>query len=69
LNLRPEQCGQGFAFTVQLFPIVDGGCWVRFFSQAKDVSICGVEITEGAAGVHKHPFNRSTAFVLGNEVS
>lgn len=37
--------------------------------QAKDVLICGVEITEGAAKVHKHPFSRSTAFVLGNEVS
>ncbi|KAG0611818.1 hypothetical protein M758_7G166900 [Ceratodon purpureus] len=37
------------------------------YLKAKDVSICGVEITEGAAGVHKHPFNRSTAFVLGNE--
>lgn len=39
------------------------------FLKAKDVSICGVEITEGAARVHKHPFNRSTAFVLGNEGS
>lgn len=33
----------------------------------KNVSICGVEITEGAAGVHKYPFTGSTAFVLGNE--
>ncbi|XP_024539040.1 uncharacterized protein LOC9653118 isoform X1 [Selaginella moellendorffii] len=29
--------------------------------------ICGVEITEGAVAVHKHPFQRSTAFLLGNE--
>lgn len=39
------------------------------YLKAKDVLICGVEITEGAAKVHKHPFSRSTAFVLGNEGS
>ncbi|CAM6102520.1 unnamed protein product [Calypogeia fissa] len=37
------------------------------YLKAKDVDICGVEIIDGARPVHKHPFTRSTAFVLGNE--
>ncbi|KAG6547662.1 hypothetical protein Mapa_011111 [Marchantia paleacea] len=38
-----------------------------YLKQAKDVDICGVEIVEGAQAIHKHPFRRSTAFMLGNE--
>ncbi|CAM6101210.1 unnamed protein product [Calypogeia fissa] len=37
------------------------------YLKANDVDICGVEIIDGARPVHKHPFTRSTAFVLGNE--
>jgi hypothetical protein len=31
-------------------------------------TIVGVEITENAAKIHKHPFAGPTAFMLGNEV-
>ena len=31
-------------------------------------TIVGVEIAEGAAPIHKHPFSGSCAFMLGNEV-
>ncbi|KAG1326357.1 putative TrmH family tRNA/rRNA methyltransferase [Cocos nucifera] len=34
----------------------------------RDCDICGVEITEGAISVTHHPFKKSTAFLLGNEV-
>jgi hypothetical protein len=30
--------------------------------------ICGVEITDDAKPVTAHPFQRSTAFLFGNEV-
>ena len=56
---------RGLFYYLSMLGCIDVG----FSLQAKDVSICGVEITEGAAGVHKHPFTRSTAFILGNEVS
>ncbi|KAJ8573782.1 hypothetical protein K7X08_010293 [Anisodus acutangulus] len=35
----------------------------------RDCDICGVEITENTVAVNQHPFNRSTAFLLGNEGS
>lgn len=72
LKSQPEQFGQRFVYQFIYHSVtqrIDSGCRARFFLQAKDVSICGVEITEGAARVDKHPFNRSTAFVLGNEVT
>ncbi|KAL3701920.1 hypothetical protein R1sor_019942 [Riccia sorocarpa] len=37
------------------------------YLKAKNVDICGVEIVDGAKAVHKHPFTRSTCFLLGNE--
>lgn len=36
--------------------------------QERDCDICGVEITDNALAVNEHPFRRSTAFLLGNEV-
>ena len=36
--------------------------------QERDCDICGVEITDNALPVNQHPFKRSTAFLLGNEV-
>ncbi|MED6119755.1 hypothetical protein PIB30_014617 [Stylosanthes scabra] len=39
----------------------------RHFLKEKDFDICGVEITENAMPVNQHPFNKSTAFLLGNE--
>lgn len=38
------------------------------FLQEKDCDICGVEITDDAKPVNQHPFKKSTAFLLGNEV-
>ncbi len=32
-------------------------------------AIVGIEITEAAQAVNKHPFHGSTAFMLGNEVN
>ncbi|KAL2650198.1 hypothetical protein R1flu_018326 [Riccia fluitans] len=37
------------------------------YLKAKNVDICGVEIVDGAKAVNKHPFTRSTCFMLGNE--
>lgn len=42
--------------------------WVLCFLKEKDCDICGVEITDTAMPVNQHPFNKSTAFLLGNEV-
>ncbi|KDP40060.1 hypothetical protein JCGZ_02058 [Jatropha curcas] len=39
----------------------------RNFLKEKDCDICGVEIADGALPVNEHPFNKSTAFLLGNE--
>ncbi|KAG2727323.1 hypothetical protein I3760_01G152300 [Carya illinoinensis] len=39
----------------------------RQFLKEKDCDICGVEITDTAMPVNQHPFNKSTAFLLGNE--
>ncbi|KAL5147344.1 tRNA (guanosine(18)-2'-O)-methyltransferase [Glycine soja] len=33
----------------------------------KDCDICGIEITNDALPINQHPFNNSTAFLLGNE--
>lgn len=41
---------------------------MNFTEQERDCDICGVEITENAVAVNEHPFKRSTAFLLGNEV-
>lgn len=41
----------------------------RQFLKDKDCDICGVEITHDALPVNQHPFNKSTAFLLGNEVT
>lgn len=40
----------------------------RVFLKSKDCDICGVEITDNAVDVTQHPFKKSTAFLLGNEV-
>lgn len=40
----------------------------RHFLKEKDCDICGVEITDDAKPVNHHPFKKSTAFLLGNEV-
>lgn len=40
----------------------------RDFLKSKDCDICGVEITDNAVDVTQHPFKKSTAFLLGNEV-
>lgn len=40
----------------------------RNFLKDKDCDICGVEITNDALPVNNHPFKKSTAFLLGNEV-
>ncbi|KAK9287727.1 hypothetical protein L1049_016167 [Liquidambar formosana] len=40
----------------------------RLFLKEKDCDICGVEIADGAVAVNEHPFKKSTAFLLGNEV-
>ncbi|KAL6503427.1 hypothetical protein OROGR_025350 [Orobanche gracilis] len=37
------------------------------YLKERDCDICGVEITESAMAVNKHPFMKSTAFLLGNE--
>ncbi|XVF38609.1 hypothetical protein REPUB_Repub20aG0117100 [Reevesia pubescens] len=37
------------------------------FLKKKDCDICGVEITAGAVSITDHPFQKSTAFLLGNE--
>ncbi|XP_058210878.1 uncharacterized protein LOC131323205 isoform X1 [Rhododendron vialii] len=39
----------------------------RLFLKERDCDICGVEITDNAVAVNQHPFNKSTAFLLGNE--
>ncbi|XP_051152888.1 uncharacterized protein LOC127266617 [Andrographis paniculata] len=39
----------------------------RSFLKERDCDICGVEITDDAVAVNKHPFTKSTAFLLGNE--
>ncbi|XP_052190879.1 LOW QUALITY PROTEIN: uncharacterized protein LOC127800349 [Diospyros lotus] len=39
----------------------------RLFLKERDCDICGVEITDEAIAVDRHPFKRSTAFLLGNE--
>ncbi|XP_027332631.1 uncharacterized protein LOC113847613 [Abrus precatorius] len=39
----------------------------RSFLKDKDCDICGVEITNDALPVNHHPFNKTTAFLLGNE--
>lgn len=36
--------------------------------EERDCDICGVEIADGAVSIEKHPFRKSTAFLLGNEV-
>lgn len=41
----------------------------KSFLKDKDCDICGVEITDTASPVNQHPFQRSTAFLLGNEGS
>lgn len=41
----------------------------RNYLKDKDCDICGVEITHDALPVNHHPFKKSTAFLLGNEVS
>lgn len=41
---------------------------ICFDLQEKDCDICGVEITDDAVAVNQHPFTKSTAFLLGNEV-
>ncbi|XP_058083014.1 uncharacterized protein LOC131230988 [Magnolia sinica] len=38
-----------------------------YLTNERDCDICGVEIADGAVAVSKHPFRRSTAFLLGNE--
>lgn len=40
----------------------------QFMLQEQDCDICGVEIVDGALAVDSHPFKRSTAFLVGNEV-
>lgn len=40
----------------------------RNFLKDKGCDICGVEITNDALPVNHHPFKKSTAFLLGNEV-
>ncbi|KAL5984008.1 hypothetical protein ACLOJK_018110 [Asimina triloba] len=40
-----------------------------YLTNEKNCDICGVEITDGAFAVSKHPFKKSTAFLLGNEGS
>lgn len=49
---------------------------IRYFSSLGDVrahcvgegiEICGIEIMDNAKPVDKHPWTRSTAFILGNE--
>ena len=40
---------------------------MAYVHDVRRCTLCGVEITEGAAGVHKHPFRGSTAFLMGNE--
>lgn len=42
--------------------------WIFCYLQEKDCDICGVEIADGALPVNEHPFKKSTAFLLGNEV-
>ncbi|KAG5020489.1 hypothetical protein JHK87_016344 [Glycine soja] len=37
------------------------------FLKDKDCDICGIEITNDALPINQHPFNKSTAFLLGNE--
>ncbi|KAI4304115.1 hypothetical protein MLD38_039670 [Melastoma candidum] len=39
----------------------------RSFLKEKGCDICGVEIREGAVDVCRQPFQRSTAFLVGNE--
>lgn len=39
----------------------------HFLKEEKHCDICGVEITRDAVPVNHHPFNKSTAFLLGNE--
>ncbi|GBG79359.1 hypothetical protein CBR_g29507 [Chara braunii] len=43
----------------------DACCYLK---EDRGCDICGVEIMEGAHPVHLHPFKRSTAFLLGNEI-
>ncbi|CAL0307247.1 unnamed protein product [Lupinus luteus] len=38
-----------------------------FLKDDRDCDICGVEITNDAVPVNQHPFNKNTAFLLGNE--
>eukprot|EP01134_Creolimax_fragrantissima_P002667 CFRG2667T1 len=33
----------------------------------KEITVCGIEIGEGAEAVDKHPFRGPTAFIVGNE--
>ena len=42
---------------------------VRRFCTEKKISICGIEIIEGAKPVHEQPFVGETLFMLGNEGS
>ncbi|XP_078436310.1 tRNA/rRNA methyltransferase (SpoU) family protein [Wolffia australiana] len=38
-----------------------------YLKEERNCDICGVEITDDAVSVNRHPFKRSTAFLLGNE--
>ncbi|KMZ73951.1 RNA methyltransferase, TrmH family protein [Zostera marina] len=41
----------------------------HYLKEERDCDICGVEIADGAVSIEKHPFRKSTAFLLGNEGS
>ena len=42
---------------------------VRRYCTDNKISICGIEIIEGAKPIQDHPFNGDTLFMLGNEGS
>ena len=51
------------------FRYFDGLKDIRAFCDEKGISVCGIEIMEGAKPIHEAPFRGDTLFVLGNEGS
>ena len=49
------------------YTIFEGLKDVKRYCNEKKLSICGVEIIEGAQPIQNHPFKGDTVFMLGNE--
>ena len=51
------------------YTIFDNLANVKKYCTSNKISICGVEIIEGAQPIHNMPFKGDTVFMLGNEGS